>query len=149
MSTHNIVVFAFLFAIIEKIAIFILLSNDSNFYSLHCETMKNNNQSSFIFSFKDWKAEMKTFQNPFRGSESLAIALVYNTKSGYEKTAIYTGQEASPEKIATVFDLLSCSISAQQIKTALDGFDFTTENDRGELVQRTQAPLFSRLKKIK
>lgn len=112
--------------------------------------MKNNNQNTnFGFSFKDGKAEIKFFQNPFDWGERLGIAFSYQSKSGFEKTATFYGVEITPEKKAVIFDLLSVSTSCREVITILSGYDFTAETEGGELVQRVQEPRYSRIRKVR
>lgn len=101
------------------------------------------------FTFSNWKAQLKTFQNVFSWAVSLAVALVYTTKSGYEKTAIFKSSTVDLEKLAVLFDLLSVSVSASQVATALSGYDFTREDKDGTLVEIVQEPLYSWLVKVK
>lgn len=101
------------------------------------------------FTFPNWKAQLKTFQNVFSWAVSLAVALVYTTKSGYEKTAIFKSSTVDLEKLAVLFDLLSVSVSASQVATALAGYDFTREDKDWTLVEMVQEPLFSWLVKVR
>ena len=150
MSSHNIVVFAFLLAIIEKIIIIISSSNDDVFIFYTMYKMKNNNQSTnFSFSFSDGKAEIKRFSNPFDWEEKLWLAFVYESKAGFQKVATFYGVDITTEKMATIFDLLSVSTSCREVITILSGYDFTTEGENGELVQRVQEPRFLRIKKVR
>ena len=101
------------------------------------------------FTFSNWKAQLKTYTNVFSWAVSLAVALVYTTKSGYEKTAIFKSSTVELDKLAVLFDLLSVSVSASQVATALWGYDFTRETENGELVEMVQEPILSWLVKVK
>lgn len=101
------------------------------------------------FTFSNWKAQLKTFQNVFSWAVSLAVALVYTTKSGYEKTAIFKSSTVDLGKLAALFDLLSVSVSASQVATSLAGYDFTREDKDWTLVEMVQEPLFSWLVKVR
>ena len=108
-----------------------------------------NNPSSFSFSFADGKAEIKTFKNPFDWAEKLWLAFIYESKAGFQKVATFYGTDITTEKMAIIFDLLSVSTSCREVITILSGYDFTTEGENGELVQRVQEPRFSRIKKVR
>lgn len=111
--------------------------------------MANTKNNSFTFNFSDWKTEIKRFLNPFDWKEKLWIAFVYESKAGFQKVATFYGVDITTEKMATIFDLLSVSTSCREVITILSGYDFTTEGEDGELVQRVQEPRFTRIKKVR
>lgn len=112
--------------------------------------MKNNNQNTnFSFSFKDWKAEVKFFGNPFDWKERVWLAFAYTSKSGFEKTATFYGVDLTPEKKAVIFDLLSVSTSCREVITILSGYDFTAEDEDWTLVQRVQEPRYPWIRKVR
>lgn len=111
--------------------------------------MKNNNQASFTFTYSDGKAELKRYSNPISWFDCLALALSYTSKSGFEKTAIFQASNIDDLKLASLFDLLSCSTKAAGVAVSLSGYDFTAETEEGELVQRVQEPLYSWIRKVR
>ena len=108
-----------------------------------------NNQKSFTFSFSDWKAEVKTFTNPFDWGERIWLAFAYKSKSWYNKIATFRGKDCSPERLAIVFDLLSVSTSCSEIVSLLSWYDFETEKENGELVKLEKDPLFPWILRLK
>lgn len=118
-----------------------------SFYTMY--TMKNNNQNFFSFSFKDWKAEMKSFSNPFDWKERVWLAFAYTSKSGFEKTATFNWVDVNPERLAVIFDLLSVSTSCREVVTILSGYDFMSEDKDWTLIQRVQEPRYSWIRQVR
>lgn len=111
--------------------------------------MKNNQNTNFSFSFRDWKAEMKSFSNPFDWKERVWLAFAYTSKSGFEKVATFYGVDVNPERLAVIFDLLSVSTSCREVITILSGYDFTAEDEGWTLVQRVQEPRYTWIRKVR
>lgn len=111
--------------------------------------MKNNNQKSFSFSYSDWRAEVKTFTNPFDDQERIWLAFAYKSKSGYDKIATFRGKDCTPERLATIFDLLSVSTSCSEVVSLLSWYDFETEKENGEIVKLEKDPLYTWILRLK
>ena len=119
-------------------------------YILFIITMTTkNSQTSFTFSFKDWKAELKRYSNPISWFDCLALALSYTSKSWFEKVSIFQASNIDDLKLSSLFDLLSVSISASQVNTVLSGYNFVVEDNNGEMINRVQEPLYAWIRKVR
>ena len=110
---------------------------------------KTTTQKSSTFSFSDWRAEVKTFTNPFDNQERVWLAFVYKSKSGYDKIATFRGKGVSTERLAVLFDLLSVSTSCSEVVSLLSWYDFETENNKGEMVKMEREPLYPWILRVK